>query len=113
MIVENSPDIVKVSCFHFSVYINVSTLKAKYPRNSQKLKSIHKQLNVSESLDACVHARTHTLTGAMILVPQCNNLQEMQVQGLQSKKNLHREYREGYLTQQLSSVACHPESKGS
>lgn len=46
-----------------------------------------------------VDTHTHTLTGAMILVPQCNNLQEMLVQGLQSKKNLHREYREGYLTQ--------------
>jgi len=52
--------------------------------------------------------KLQTLTGAMILVPQCNNFLEMKVPGLQSKKNLHLVYREDYPTQQLSSVACPP-----
>lgn len=42
----------------------------------------------------------------MNLHPPGNNLQEKQVQGLQSKRNLHRVYKEDCLTLQLSSIAC-------
>lgn len=45
------------------------------------------------------------LTEEVSLVPQCSNQLEKQEQGPQSKKNLRLEYKEGYLIQQLASVA--------
>jgi hypothetical protein len=56
------------------------------------------------------HDKKSFLTGAMNLVPQCSNLLEMKVLGQQSKRNLHLEYKEGYLTPLLASIAYQSES---
>lgn len=52
------------------------------------------------------------LTGAMTLVLQYSNLQEKWVLGPQNKKNQHLECTEGYLNQQLASIAYQSKEYG-
>ena len=107
---------LKEGLIHSKLQINKSLLvritSHSYPIDWKHMLAdqyCHNVINIATIWGSNDNDKNIFLTGAMNLVPQCSSLREMLVLSRQSKRNLHLDYKEGYLTPQLASIAYQSE----